>query len=101
MGKANNNSWKWLVPLVILVLGGGGSAFGLYSHLNKLANSLARLDDRQTAARIRNTENIALNAAILAEHGKMISRLDEWARHMELELKMMHGKLDRVLAAVE
>lgn len=94
MMKANGNGRKWLIPLAIMVLGGGGGGIGLYSQVN-------RMDDRQTEARVRNLENIAVNVTILASHGERLRALEECMRHVAADLERLDTKMDRVLTAVE
>jgi hypothetical protein len=91
-----SNGRKWIVPLGLAVVGAGGLGGGTL-----LSTQVHRIDDRQTDARVRNTVGIALNATVLAEHGKMIARLDECMRHVQDDLNKLDQKIDRVLAAVE
>jgi hypothetical protein len=93
MTKPLNGTLKWGIGItgVIALSIGGGSVY----------TSVHRVDDRQTDARVRNTEGIALNATILATHGERIRALEECMRHVRKDIGRLDGKVDRVLAAVE
>jgi hypothetical protein len=91
--RANGfNGRKLAAGVIAAILLTGTGTIGMFARME-------RIDDRQTNARIRNLESIAVNAAILARHGERLSSLEESKRNVQTVLLRLEKKLDILVAA--
>ena len=89
MMKANGNGRKWIIGAIVTLLLAG------------MVARMERIDNRQTMARVRNLENIAVNASILASHGERVKGVEECMKHVRRDLDRMDKKLDILIGAAK